>query len=123
MERSIHYDVYPDSVSELTEKLLEGLEEEGFFEKEGADYNITFKRFADSVFKNWISGENLENITEEEFTQILNLSIIQSDLEGLRNRGVLETIDNEEGEPLYFLTEKGKCEMEKFLGKNKSIYE
>lgn len=117
----MHYDVYPNSVSELTEKLLEGLEEEGFFEKEGADYNITFKRFADSVFKNWLSGEDLENISEEEFSQILNLSIIQSDLESLRDRGVLETIENDEGEPMYFLTDKGKGEMEKFIGKNKSV--
>lgn len=117
----MYYDVYPNSVSELTEKLLEGLEEEGFFEKEGADYDITFKRFADSVFKNWLSGEELENISEKEFSQILSLSIIQSDLEGLRSRGVLETIENDEGESMYFLTEKGKGEMEKFLGKNKSI--
>jgi len=121
LEKSVHYDVYPNSVSELTEKLLEGLEEEGFFEKEGADYNITFKRFADSVFKNWLSGEDLENISEEEFSQILNLSIIQSDLESLRDRGVLETIENDEGEPMYFLTDKGKGEMEKFIGKNKSV--
>jgi predicted transcriptional regulator len=120
LEKSVYYDVYPDSVSKLTEKLLEGLEEEGFFEREGADYNITFKRFADSVFKNWLSGEDLDSISEEEFSKILNLSIIQSDLEGLKNRGVLETIENEEGEPMYFLTEKGKGEMEKFLGKNKS---
>lgn len=120
MEKSLYYDDYPVSVSELTEKLLEGLEEEGFFEKEGADYNITFKRFADSVFKNWIKGEELENISEEEFTGILNLSIIQSDLQGLTDRGVLDTIENEEGEPMYFLTEKGKTEMERFLGKNKS---
>lgn len=121
MERSLHYDDYPASVSELAEKLLEGLEEEGFFEREGADYNITFKRFADSIFKNWVKGEDLENISEEEFSQILNLSIIQSDLQGLTERGVLDTIENEEGEPMYFLTEKGKSEMEKFLGKNKSI--
>lgn len=121
MKKSVYYDVYPNSVSELTEKLLEGLEEEGFFEKEGADYDITFKRFADSVFKNWLSGEELENISEKEFSQILSLSIIQSDLEGLRSRGVLETIENDEGESMYFLTEKGKGEMEKFLGKNKSI--
>ncbi len=121
MEKSVHYDVYPNSVSELTEKLLEGLEEEGFFEKEGADYNITFKRFADTVFRNWLSGEDLENISEKEFSQILNLSIIQSDLESLRGRGVLETIENDEGEPMYFLTEKGKGEMEKFIGKNKSV--
>lgn len=120
MQRSPYYDDYPESVSEFVEKLLESLEEEGFFEKEGADYNITFGRFADSVLKKWVKGEDIESISEEEFVGILNLSIVQSDLQGLTERGVLDTIENEEGEPMYFLTEKGKIEMEKFLGKNKS---
>lgn len=119
MKRSKYYDDYPCSVSEITEKLLEGLTEGNFFEREGADYNITFKRFADLIFQKWLKGNDLEDISEKEFSKILNLSIIQSDLENLTSRGVLGSIENENGEPMYFLTELGKKEIESFSEKNK----
>lgn len=121
MRRSKHYNDYPASVSELTEKLLSVLEDEKFFLAEGADYDITFKRFADSCLNRWISGEDLENIPEDEFSNILNLSIIQSDLNGLAERGVLDVIEDENGEDKYFLTEKGKKEVENFWEFNKNI--
>lgn len=115
MKRSEHYDDYPKPVSELTEKLLDGLEEENFFETERADYNITFRRFADSSLRKWIKGEDMEDFTEEEFSQILRLSMVESDLTRMSEKGLLDSIEDENGESMYFLTEKGKIEIENYI--------
>lgn len=117
LKRSIHYETYPSSVSDVTERLLEGLEEAEFFQKEEADYDVTFKRFADFFFTRWVNGEDMEDFPEEEFSDILNRSIIESDIKRLSERELLDSIEDESGETLYFVTEKGKREMEKLKSK------
>ena len=119
MKRSEHYDDYPKPVAELTEKLLDGLEEEKFFESEQADYNITFRRFADLALKKWINGDDIEDFTEDEFSQILRFSMVETDLLRLSERGLLDSIENEEGEEMYFLTEKGKKDLGNFISRDK----
>jgi hypothetical protein len=94
LKRSEHYDDYPKPVSELTEKLLDGLEEEKFFEAEQADYNITFRRFADLALKKWINGDDMEDFTEDEFSQILRFSMVETDLLRMSERGLLDSIEN-----------------------------
>ena len=118
LKRSIHYETYPTSVADVTERLLEGLEEAEFFAKEEADYNVTFKRFADFFLGRWVNGEELEDFPEEEFSNILNKSIIESDIKRLSDRNLLDCIEDEKGETLYFVTEKGKKEMEKLKSKS-----
>lgn len=115
MKRSEHYDDYPKPVSELTEKLLDGLEEEDFFKTENANYDITFRRFADSALKKWIKGDDMEDFTEEEFSQILRFSMVESDLLRMQERGILDSIEDDNGEQMYFLTEKGKNEVENYM--------
>lgn len=117
LKRSIHYETYPSSVSDVTERLLEGLEEAEFFQKEEADYDVTFKRFADFFFTRWVNGEDMEDFPEKEFSDILNRSIIESDIKRLSERELLDSIEDESGETLYFVTEKGKREMEKLKSK------
>jgi hypothetical protein len=111
LKRSEHYENYPPSVSEITEKLLESLTEERFFEEEQADYDITFKRFADSALSKWVKGDDIEDFSEEEFSSILRYSIVESDLVRLNKKGLLDSMEDENGETVYFLTEKGKSEM------------
>jgi hypothetical protein len=111
LKRSEHYENYPPSVSEITEKLLESLTEEKFFEEEQADYDITFKRFADSALSKWVKGDDMEDFSEEEFSSILRYSIVESDLVRLNKKGLLDSMEDENGETVYFLTEKGKSEM------------
>jgi hypothetical protein len=95
----------------MTEKLLESLTEEKFFEEEQADYDITFKRFADSALSKWVKGNDIEDFSEEEFSSILRYSIVESDLVRLNKKGLLDSMEDENGETVYFLTEKGKNEM------------
>ncbi len=113
MKRSEHYENYPEPVSEITEKLLESLIEERFFEEEQADYNITFRRFAESALSKWIKGNDMDDFSEEEFSSILRYSIVESDLLRLNEKGLLDSMEDANGELVYFLTDKGKEEMSK----------
>jgi hypothetical protein len=111
MQRSTFYEDYPESVSSFTEKLLEGLSEEKFFKVEGADYDITFRRFADLSFKKWLDGTEMEDFSEDEFSNALKFSIVESELNSMAIKGLLESIEDENGEARYFLTKKGKKEI------------
>lgn len=114
MKKSIHYGTYPESVSEITGKILEGLNEAEFFTTEEADYDITFKRFADFFLGKWVKGDALEEISEQEFNDLLHSSVIESDLERLKSKNLLDCIEDENGKMLYFVTEEGKKAVEGF---------
>lgn len=117
MKRSEHYGDYPQPVSELTEKLLDGLDEEKFFETEHADHDITFRRFADASLKKWIQGDDMNDFTEDEFSQILRFSMVETELDRMSKKGILDSIEDANGESVYFLTDKGKKEVGNFIGK------
>ena len=85
--------------------------EEKFFEEEQADYNITFRRFADLSFKKWLDGTEMEDFSEDEFSNALKFSIVESELNSMSIKGLLESIEDENGEARYFLTKKGKKEI------------
>ena len=115
IRRSVFYENYPRYVSMFTEKFLEVLEKEHFFSDEDVDYDITFKRFADLNLSKWINGKDLSDFNEEEFSENLNFSIIETDLLSLKEKGFLDSIDDEYGESHFFLTDKGKKYTEALL--------
>lgn len=114
MKRSKYYENYPPAVSEVSEKLLEILTEERFFEEENADYDITFKRFADFSLSKWAKGNPMDDFSIDEFSNMLKYSIVESNLSKMNEKGFLDSIENEKGEMVYFLTEKGKKEKVNF---------
>ena len=108
MERSTHYYNYPGQVSEITEKIIETLEEDNFFTKENISPDITFKKFADSILQKWINGNAMDIFIDDEFSDTLKMAMIESDISSLKERGFVDYIEDESGNPLYFLTERGK---------------
>lgn len=111
MERSKYYQDYPEPVALISEKFITVLEESRFFSDEDVDENITFKEFADSILPKWINGEDIhdeELLSEDDFSRILNLSIFKTNLESLRNKNLIDSIEDEKGEEIFFLTKKGK---------------
>jgi hypothetical protein len=121
MPESKYYDDYPESVSSFTKKLLEGLDEEKFFEIEGADYDVTFRRFAELSLKKWVKGNEMEDFSEEEFSEVLKFSIAESELNSMTEKGLLGSMEDEHGETHYFLTERGKIEMGKLENITRSL--
>jgi hypothetical protein len=108
LEKSIHYPDYPKSVSNIADKIIESLIEDEFFEKEGACLDITFKKFAEAILPKWINGNIMDIFSDEEFSSILNKSIVESRVISLKERGFLDYIEDSDGKIHYFLTEQGR---------------
>ena len=111
---------YQPIVIEETENLLEGLKDSKFFE----EYNIIDLTFAkgyllEIMTEKHISGlignfdeENDELFTEEEFSKLLNEIVVGSISNSLKEKGYLNSYEDETTEELFFLSEKGKKYLE-----------
>ena len=105
--------IYQPIVIEQVENLISGLEESDFF----IDYEIndlTFVRqhlsdiltekFIDGV----IDGDFEELFSEEEFEQLLKELVAGSILYELKEKGIINSYEDENTEETFFLTEEGK---------------
>ena len=105
--------VYQPIVIEESEHLINGLLESGFF----SDYEITDLTYArtyvlDIMTEKYISGQLLDDenelFTEEEFTQMLKEIVAGTLLNDLKEKGYLDSYEDDETEEMFFLTEEGK---------------
>jgi hypothetical protein len=70
---------------------------------------IMFGLVADTATENFLSREEQEYmLSGSQMELVMKQVIFQSALESLRNSGLVDTIDNEKGTEIVFLTEKGK---------------
>jgi hypothetical protein len=105
--------VYQPIVIEETENLIEGLRESKFFE----DYEIedlTFVRehLLEIMTQKFIDGslnEEFEELfSEDEFTKILQELVAGSLLYEMKQKGFVNSYEDENTEETFFLTDKGK---------------
>jgi hypothetical protein len=108
---------YLPKIQEITNDIIETLNEDDFFvdfEIESPDYAI--KRFSDELTKkfleNGLEDENESIFTEDEFDQILKEIIAEDLLRNLQKKGLLNSYEDDNTEELFFLTEKGREELE-----------
>jgi hypothetical protein len=104
---------YQPIVIEETENLILGLKESLFFE----DYEITDLTFVRQhlliiMTEKFISGQLSDDVdeifTEDEFEQLLKELVAGSLLYELKQKGLVESYEDETTEETFFLTEKGK---------------
>lgn len=104
--------VYQPVVIENTEKFIQALEESYFF----VDYDIEDKTFAKSylldVFTNKFIDGKLDDdegiFNESEFETILKEIAAGSLLHQLKEKGLVNSYEDDQTEETFFLTEKGK---------------
>jgi hypothetical protein len=105
--------IYQPIVIEHTNKIIEALIESKFFE----DYEIERTDFAkkyisDILTEKFIKGELEENddffFTDEEFEKYLKEIVAGSILTELKEKGIINSYEDDETEEMFFLTEEGK---------------
>lgn len=105
--------IYQPIVIEETDNLIEGLNESGFFK----DYQIedlTFvkQHLLDLMTEKFINGqldsEIEELFTEDEFAKLLQELVAGSILYELKQKGLINSYEDENTEEMFFLTEEGK---------------
>jgi hypothetical protein len=105
--------VYQPIVIEETEYFIEGLSEAGFFE----DYDIkdlTFVRthlldiFTEKFINGLLNDDDLELFGEDEFDTLLKQLVAGSILFELKEKGFVDSYEDDNTEEMFFLTDEGK---------------
>lgn len=103
--------IYPDSIELILSDLNNSLTNTGFFTDypEVTDSEIR-EVFGPYLFDKWISSGEPE-ITEQEletFEAMLSRVVANSTLNTLKEKGLIDWIDDGEGNEMVFLTDAGK---------------
>lgn len=116
---------YPEPIKEALEKYILILDNEKFFDDEiefPPNMQETAKTHLWNLLGNilmpkFIDGSDDYQATADELNEVIKLTIIQTNLDSLIQDKLVDTLEDENGETIYFVTEKGK-ELAKDIGKD-----
>ena len=105
--------IYQPIVIEEVEYLIEGLKDADFFKDyEIEDLTYIRQHLSDLLTEKFINGtlddETEELFTEEEFDQLLKELVAGSILYELKQKGLVDSYEDDTTEEMFFLTEEGK---------------
>lgn len=105
---------YQPIVLTLCDKFTDNLTESGFFaENEIENIEPAKIILCDFLTEKFINGYiNIDgSVTindDEEFMGVLSMIVASSTLDSLKEKGMLDSFEDETGEDMFFLTKKGK---------------
>jgi hypothetical protein len=106
---------YPNIVSEKANDFIEILKDIDFFEENEIEIDSSIvnlicekliKKFIDGLISE--SDEVFDYFSEDEINSLLTEIITLSALNSLKDKGIIDSIENEHNEEMFFLTEEGK---------------
>ena len=97
----------PERVAKRSSEITDLLLEDNFLESESISPNIFYRTLFNKLLEKWTAGDNLE-LSEDEMIQVISISSATSVLEDLKRKGLINSIEDESGEDVFFLTEEGK---------------
>ena len=109
--------IFQPKVIQYSESIIKTLIEINFFsdnEIENYDFakNFLCEKLTEKFIINGLNDENYEFFTEDEFESILQYILAGSILNNLKEKGYIDSYEDDETEELFFLTENGKKYME-----------
>jgi len=99
--------MYPQIVELALDDIVNNLDKTDFFEIEQVDPSYVRKYFGKELFQQWLSGEDFY-LSEDKATELLQMSIVAHQIDDMERRGLIGTVENENGEEVVYLTEMGK---------------
>jgi hypothetical protein len=104
---------YQPIVLEETENMIQGLIESEFFsDYEINDYSFARQHISDLLTQKFIDGilenEEVELFTEDEFGKLLQEIVAGSLLYDLKEKGLLNSYEDDNTEEVFFVTEQGR---------------
>ena len=107
--------IYPDSVEEKTQMCMEALEK-AYAEMPEFDFDKSQAYLRDSInnifFQQWLKGDDDEiGLDEEKIYRLMLMAEANHLLDSLERKGYIDSIDDEDGNEVVFLTTKGKNDM------------
>lgn len=105
---------WPEPVVKLTNLAIKTFKEEGLFEAEPElEEEWFFEALAEIAFPKFVDGTDMI-WSDEEIDNAITRGLAYSITIKLKEEGLMDWIENENGEQIVFLTEKGKKEGEKY---------
>lgn len=111
--------IFSPEVLEYSSKIMQSMEETGqetgidFFLEEFSNPDLGRETFhqlvCETATRNFLEREDGNIMLDgEQFMRCMQESIIRASLETLRQKGLVDWIENENGDEMVFVTEKGK---------------
>lgn len=100
--------MYPQEVEQALDELEQELQDTNFYvDIPDTDSPTVRKVFGKILFDKWCSTGAL-NVNQEEAEDAIRRCVMESALQSLIDKGLVNTIENEQGKEVVFLTSKGK---------------
>jgi hypothetical protein len=117
---------YLPKIENIANEIIQTLIEDKFFEDfEIEDYSYTKKRFCEELttkfLLNGLENEDIGIFNEDEFDKILKEIVAEDMLRSLQKTGIINSYEDDNTEEVFFLTEKGREEMQKKLDDENDI--
>ena len=101
--------MYPQKVEEYSKTICNhfktwAIEQEADPERFSYHFNESLCK---KVFPKWLNSENII-LTEIEIIECLNFAWVEYNLNSLKEKGLIDSFENENGEEVWFPTENGK---------------
>jgi len=102
---------YPQPVQDYVNEIIDSIKED--FDSEFGIEEFR-KNCSEKILEKFINGEDLV-LDEDEMISVLNLTTAETILNNLKRKEIVDSIEDEHGEEIYFLTARGK-QMKSFYG-------
>lgn len=107
---------YLPKIQKITEDIISTLVEDNYFtDFEISSQDYARKRISDELtrkfLENGLNNEDEGYLTEEEFDTILKEIVAEDLLRSLQKKGLIDSYEDDETEEMFFLTSKGKEEV------------
>jgi len=102
--------MYPEIVTEYTDDLANHFRDWAKDEDLNPDKFCTILSYELSkrAFPKWIQDSSDFLLEEDEILEAMNFAYTEYHLQSLQDKGLIDCIDNAEGETIWFATERGK---------------
>lgn len=108
---------YPNTVQEWLNQFYSKLKKDGFFEdqelglySEEKVYYHFQETLGDAALQSWLKDGEV-TLQGKELTILLFQVVVKTHVEELKNEGTVDSIENENGDEVMWLTQKGKNEI------------
>ena len=115
--------MYPQPVEEIAERIYECIKEDLLpITSKSAEWckNISIEEISKFMMPKFLNGDELL-LAEKEVSQLFSMCITSLTVNSLKEKGYIDSILDENGEEIIFLTSTGKKVAEDMLGKNMEV--
>jgi hypothetical protein len=100
--------VYPESVEQQLDVMMSHVDLLELVQSGEIRKEFIREEFGEMLFQKWLDGTEDVEISTEQFIDMLKMASAKTVLQSLKDKKLIDTVDDGEGNDYVFLTNKGK---------------